>query len=264
MPASKSRAKPSKSAPKAAKRSSPKPKPKPKPKSKSKSTATKVVSLAKPEGRRPFPFPFFGQGDAGYYEWFEMWIWFREPVPASRRSALLSDAPAPCARDAQWPHAALLWASTGDQWIHQHLIEAYGTKERIVGMRAEHERQESGDELDFEDDEDEERLVATLATVEVPKFNAHIEQWLRSMHAKVPIAFAVRRQDSEAGGTRLGPWHRDSVSRFAADVLPAFEALSRKPPKMNDMRREAIGLVLDYVGEKTVSPAVRKLGILKD
>ncbi len=63
------------------------------------------------------PFPFLGQGDAEYYEWFEMWIWFEKPVPPKERKALLRGAPRLCVLDAQWPNATLLWASTGDQWI---------------------------------------------------------------------------------------------------------------------------------------------------
>ena len=45
--------------------------------------------------------PFFGQGDAGYYEWFEMWVLFDAPVPKAERKALLAGAPKPAVRDAQ-------------------------------------------------------------------------------------------------------------------------------------------------------------------
>ena len=74
-----------------------------------------------------FPFPFFGQGDAGYYEWFEMWVWFVDPVPVAKRAALVKLAPKLCRLDAQWPNGELLWSSTGDQWIQQHLVAEYGT-----------------------------------------------------------------------------------------------------------------------------------------
>jgi len=39
--------------------------------------------------------------------------------PAQNRARLVKIAPKLCARDARWPSPNLLWASTGDQWIHQ-------------------------------------------------------------------------------------------------------------------------------------------------
>ena len=96
------------------------------------------------------PFPFLGQGDASYYEWFEMWIWFVEPVLVNRRKRVLADAPRLCALDAQWPHPNLLWASTGDQWIQQHLVDEYGTaaaKRRLQKAAARHAEGDDDDDV---------------------------------------------------------------------------------------------------------------------
>jgi len=234
----------------AAKRPASKSKPKSKPKSPPRS---------KPKSPSAAPFPFLGQGDAGYYEWFELWIWFAAPVPRARRKDLLKDAPPPCTLDAQWPDPSLLWASTGDQWIQQHLIETYGTKAaraKHVKALARQAAGEGGDGGDLDDDD----LDDLIAGPEVDVFNAHIERWLRSMHGKRPILFAARRQDYEAGGTRLGTWHTASVALFRERVAPALAPLAKQKLAKGDLRRAPISLALDYVGADTVPPAIRKLG----
>jgi hypothetical protein len=182
-----------------------------------------------------------------------MWIWFAAPVPRARRKELLKGAPPPCTLDAQWPDASLLWASTGDQWIQQHLIETYGTKAartKYVKALARQAAEDGGDD-DLDD---------LIAGPEVDIFNAHIERWLRSMHGKHPILFAARRQDYEAGGTRLGRWHTASVALFRDHVAPALAPLAKQRLAADDLRRAPISLALDYVGADTVPPAIRKLG----
>ena len=42
-------------------------------------------------------------------------------------------------------------------------------------------------------------------------FNADTERWLLEAHGIVPILAAYRRQDWEAGGTKLSPWHAQSL-----------------------------------------------------
>lgn len=185
---------------------------------KAKSTAAGKSTKAKKA-----PFPFLGQGDASYFEWFEMWVWFETPVPKAERAELVADAPPPCLRDLQWPQSELMWPSTGDQWIARHLTEAYGKSKQQT------------------------------------KFNDAIERWLLEMHAKHPILFAVRREDSEAGGTKLGVWHAASVDSFVERVSPALEALAKKKLAKDDKRRTAITLALNYVGPDKFTPAIRRL-----
>jgi hypothetical protein len=202
-------------------------------------------------------FPFFGQGDAGYYEWFEMWVWFQKPVPTRERKALLRGAPKLCVKDAQWPNASLLWASTGDQWIQQHLVEEYGTAAARKRM-AKAMKKKFGDEEMDDDDLDDSLAMGG----ETRKFNADIEKWLLALHGKRPILFAARREDGEAGGTRLGAWHEASVRMLGERVLPELVKLAKGSalPKKDDLRRAAISIVLEYVGEAKVPPGVRKLG----
>jgi hypothetical protein len=194
------------------------------------------------------PFPFLGQGDAEYYEWFEMWIWFEEPVPKSARKALMKGAPRLCAMDAQWPDPSLLWASTGDQWIQMHLVDEYGTKAAQKKMHAAMAKEDP-------DDDDLDDMIAMGG--ETKKFNADIEKWLLALHAKRPILFAARREDGEAGGTKLGAWHKKSIPLFRERVAPVLAKL--RGVKKDDLRRAPIEIAVEYVGERNVPPAVRKL-----
>jgi hypothetical protein len=200
-----------------------------------------------------FPFPFFGQGDAEYYEWFEMWVWFASAVPKAKRAALVKMAPALCRLDAQWPAAELLWPSTGDQWIQQHLVAEYGTAAAKKKMKAATAKQEEdpygGDDDDLDD------LLAMGG--ESKQFNADIEKWLLALHAKQPILFAARREDGEAGGTRLGAWHKASLGMYAA-IEPTLEAAAKKL-KQDDHRKSAISIVVNYVGDTKVKPSIKKL-----
>lgn len=171
------------------------------------------------------PFPFLGQGDARSFEWFEMWVWFERDVPRAKRADLTKGAPPPCLRDLQWPHADLMWPSTGDQWIHKHLKSAY--RKTKNPQKA---------------------------------FNDAIEKWLLEMHAKEPILFAVRRQDHEASGTRLGAWHAASVGAFKANVQ---KKLPRKVPK-KDLRASAIELALEYIAPPREAAIVDEEDALRD
>jgi len=205
-----------------------------------------------------FPFPFFGQGDAEYYEWFEMFVWFASPVPKAKRVGLVKMAPKLCRLDAQWPTAELLWPSTGDQWIQQHLVETYGTTAAKKKMKKALALEEADREGDGDGDDD--YLDDLLAMGgETKQFNADIEKWLLALHAKQPILFAARREDGEAGGTRLGAWHSASLKRYADAVQPGLEAFAHKKLAPDDLRRSAISIVVNYVGAKNVKPAIRRL-----
>jgi hypothetical protein len=215
--------------------------------------------------KQAWPFAFFGQGEASYYEWFEMWVWFERAVPKPERAAVLRKAPRLCKLDAQWPHADLLWPSTGDQWIQQHLVEEYGTAAAKKKMKAATKRQEaeySGEGGDDDDDDDDDWMDDLIAGGgETTKFNKDIETWLLALHAKQPILFAARRQDFEAGGTKLGKWHEASIAMFSARVLPVLAKLAtKKPMKPDDLRRSAISTVLAYMDAGTLAPEVRGLG----
>jgi len=171
-----------------------------------------------------FPFPFFGQGDA---------------------------APKLCRLDAQWPNGQLLWPSTGDQWIQQHLVAEYGTaaakKKMAKALKA----------LDEGSDDDDDLDDSLAMGGEQAKFNADIETWLLALHKKQPILFAARHEDGEAGGTKLGAWHKASVKMYSS-IEPALLAIAPKIKKDDDLRRSPIAIISQYVGA-AMKPALRKL-----
>jgi hypothetical protein len=216
------------------------------------------LASASPPSKASTKPPFFGQGDAEYYEWFEMFVVFEQPVPPAMRKALLAAAPSLCKRDVQWPWPNVMWASTGDQWIHQHLVEAYGTAAAKAKMKKALAKQDSGDDDDDDDDWMDDLLAQGGETKE---FNSDIESWVMSMHAKQPILFVARGEDGEAGGTKLGAWHKESVARFGERVGPAIEAWAKKGFKTekDETVAHALGIVVGYVGPKKVSPALRKV-----
>jgi hypothetical protein len=154
--------------------------------------------------------------------------------------------------DAQWPDGSLLWASTGDQWIQQHLVEEYGTAAAKKKMAKAMKKKLADEDMDDDDLDD------TLAMGgEEAKFNKEIDMWLVALNAKQPILFVARREDGEAGGTKLGAWHKASIPMFETRVVPVLAKL--KGVKEDDLRRAPISIAVHYVGQKKVPPAVRKL-----
>ncbi len=202
---------------------------------------------------KTIPFPFLGQGDAGYFEWFEMWVWFKEPIAKTKHKLIVKDAPTLCALDAKWPSAELLWPSTGDQWIQRHLVEEYGSKAAKKKVAAFWKRLDADPDASQWDGDDDEMIAMGGET---SKLNADIEAWLLRLHAKHPILFAARREDGEAGGTKLGAWHKRSVDAFVTDVLPV---LTKVKLKKEDMRRSAIACALSFIDAARVPAKLKKI-----
>ncbi|HEY0253328.1 MAG TPA: hypothetical protein VGC41_17460 [Kofleriaceae bacterium] len=199
-------------------------------------------------------FPFFGAGEAEYFEWFEMFVWFAAPIPKAKRAAIVKLAPKLCQRDAQWPTDELLWASTGDQWIQQHLVEEYGTekaKKRMAAFAKKVEEDEDADPWGGDSDE----MLAMGG--ESKQFNQDIEAWLVKLNAIHPILFAARGQDAEAGGTKLSAWHKASLAQWP-EIEPKIHAvLAAKKLRKDDLRVTPIAIVADYIGVDKVSPKTR-------
>lgn len=187
-----------------------------------------------------FPFPFFGSGNASYFEWFEMWIWFEKPVPAKARARLLKNAPGPCKQDASWPLPNLLWAANGDQFIGLHIINAYPD---VIDPAA---------GAEDEDCDDLEARFIFASGAQEQAFNHDIESWLQAMHKTHPIVFAVRAEDGEAGGTKFDLWHEQSVAK-AASILPLFEAQAEVK---KEHARYPIALAVSYAMKAGTMPSL--------
>jgi hypothetical protein len=157
------------------------------------------------------PFPFLGEGDAGYFEWGEMLVWFAAPVPVRARPAIKRGIPAPFRGSVTWD-GPVLYPGNGDQFIHMHIIDAYPAL--------------PGEETDDDDDDDDDEydsgfhLREFASAAQHARFEADLVAWLRRLHVERPILFAARREDAEAGGTRVGAWHRASLDPFCDAVIP--------------------------------------------
>lgn len=192
--------------------------------------AAKKATARKSAG---YPFPFLGEGAAGYFEWGEILVCFVKPVPVKARAAVKRDIPEPFRGSVTW-EGPILYAGNGDQWINFHITQAYP------------------DEGDAEEDEDgfgDLRDVYPSKAQEA-RFEREINAWLLRLHAKHPIGFVARREDGEAGGTKLGKWHRWSAQRFVERVLPLLEPF---PGPADSTRayanRVCLGLIEDSAPE---------------
>ena len=94
-----------------------------------------------------------------------------------------------------------------DQFLHVHIEAEYGDPTKIGDKNSE-------EDDDAYDEEEFSESGFSFADAElVSLFNADIETWLHKIHAICPIVFACRAEDSEAGGTELSEWHKESVAR---------------------------------------------------
>lgn len=216
-----------------------------------KQTAGKQTAKKTPAKATRYPFPFLGAGLASYFEWGGLYVWFVDPPPKSARPNLLKKIPEPFRHDAEWG-GHVLHATSGDQFINLHICTAYA---RL------------GDPDDRGDPDDEDYMDGLEFGVGQPfpnsaqmkAFEADLVTWLHALHRHHPIAFVARREDSEAGGTKLDAWHRWSLTRFADVCLPRIQAHLREPGHKleNWAVHELLNLALDASIKDQVPAAIK-------
>jgi hypothetical protein len=187
-----------------------------------------------------YPFPFFGAGLAQYFEWGSLYVWFEAPPPRSARAGLKKQIPEPFRGSVEW-EGPVLHPGNGDPMINLHIYTAYG---ELAGP-------------EDEEDDDEDHYLAGLEEFDgrwgpwpnerqSEAFERDIADWLVKLHREHPIAFVARREDGEAGGTKLDAWHAWSLTRFADVVLPRFDAYHAQRDSLPGWAlRTVLGLVLD-------------------
>ena len=181
--------------------------------------------------------PFFGAGHAHYFEWAEVHVRFaREPSPEERRAllALLPPVFAPEQDDAgdALITGRMLTVGAG-QFVNMLIERAYGDGAPPP----------------------EEYAEFYVSAEAAQKFEDAIEAWLRASHQVCPIEFAVRAEDSEAGGTALSAWHEASVAR-GAQVVDAFvndPSWIAVQGKERERLVHALSVVFDYCGIEPTS-----------
>ncbi|MBA2543252.1 MAG: hypothetical protein H0V17_26660 [Deltaproteobacteria bacterium] len=158
--------------------------------------ASKSTATAATESSAGIPFPFIGAGDASYFEWADLHVRFTRPVKPAEKSKLVKTVPPPIG-DVKWEGAQHLYLSS-DQGVGRQIQAAYSKPAK------------------------QPTSLTTTSRFKMPdgpklsRFNADTERWLLEAHDIVPIAAAYRRQDWEAGGTTLSPWHFASLAHAKA------------------------------------------------
>jgi len=173
--------------------------PKTKPKAKAKAAAKPAPKAAATEG---IPFPFIGAGQASYFEWADLHVYFTRDLKPAERAKITKSVPPPI----------------GDvKWDGRH---CYASSEQGVGRQI---------QAAYSKPAKKPTQLTTTSRFKIPDgpklslFNADIERWLLEAHEIVPILAAYRRRDWEAGGTELSPWHHLSLPHGKA-VLKVLAA----------------------------------------
>ena len=155
-----------------------------------KPAAKKPAATPQPVAAEGIPFPFVGAGEASYFEWAELHIYFaRDPKPAERAKIAKTVPP---------PIGDVVWKGR-----HCHASSEQGVGRQIQAAYSKPAKQPT--------------QLTTQSRFKIPdgpklsRFNADTERWLVEAHEIVPILVAYRRQDWEAGGTQLSPWHHQSL-----------------------------------------------------
>ncbi len=173
------------------------------------------VAVATPAA--PYPYPFFGEGLAQYFEWADLHVWFATAPNAAGKKAITATMPKPLAKSVEWDGQEMN-CGNGDQQINRAIREAYPPigKDRWANDR------------------------------QLTDFEADIRRWLAEIHVKYPIVFVARREDHEAGGTKLGEWHHWSMLQLKAHL----DRVDAAPPKVLGLRAYALAVPLQLAQDR--------------
>jgi len=171
-----------------------------------------------------FAFPFFGAGDASYFEWAEVHVYFAKEPDAKAKKAIKKKVPPPLRDAIAWQGKELMVAS--GQFAHMTMAETYPASGGKKGKPGERVLDEEGFDEDGEFGGDGRFFFARSEQVDA--FNADIEAWLQYAHSLVPIVAAFRAEDLESGGTKLSRWHTWSMAQLAGVLEAMAPAMKSK------------------------------------
>ena len=159
-------------------------------------------------GESKHPYLFVGAGNAGYFEWADIYVYFNNVPSPAAKAAIAKRFPKPLADSVEWD-GQIVYASSG-QFVNLAISQSY------VSTDGEPEPN------DF--------LGALPTTSQMDAFERDVVEWLDEAHDHSPIAFALRREDFEAGGTEFDAWHDASAAQIPELVLPKLaKHLTQKP-----------------------------------
>jgi hypothetical protein len=180
------------------------------------------------------PYVYLGHGRVMQEKWHTVWLWFEKDVAPATLLALIEEAPFPLAvtasRDA--PYFRVLGPAAlrvnSDDFFEDYLRIAYHPAFRkklkvdgLRGARRHDEAQELAIELFEEGGEDRAPTDA-----EWDAYDAELDRWIASVHARHPLAFALKT--GRFVDETPTAWHAWSVSRVPHDVLPRLTAAIRE------------------------------------
>ncbi|MBS2012222.1 MAG: hypothetical protein JST00_05015 [Deltaproteobacteria bacterium] len=177
------------------------------------------------------PFPFVGAGEASYFEWADLHVHFTRPPKPREREKIVAGVPPPLADSCDWSGAHLYAAS--EQGVGRVIEAAYAKPPKRPTKVTTTSR------------------FKMASRARVARFNADIERWLAEAHAVVPVLVAYRRQDAEAGGTKLSAWHEASVGE-----VPAIVKALGKPAKGSALATMVQGLRAEHAAHTKKGPTV--------
>lgn len=170
------------------------------------------------------PFLFVGAGDAGYFEWADIYVYFVEPPGPAERAAIAKLVPPPYAETIEWD-GNILYCSSG-QFVNLLIASSYESTDG------------EPEPSDF--------FGMTPTTSQLDAFEKDTVRFLREAHERSPIAFALRREDFEAGGIELDAWHDWSARQIPERVLPLLERFLGDEPQ-SSTGSYLLGYAIDMV-----------------
>lgn len=193
-------------------------KPAPKRTRPSKAAKTKSTPRARVKSApASFPVPFLGEGDAGYFEWAGLTLFFSRTVKPEERKRIEAIVPMPLAEHVGWSESnRVLDAGNDDQFIHLHVQSAYPKgNERARGKsKAKTFRPTKSEEA---------------SSKQLDHFEEETRAFVREAHEIVPLVMALRDEDFEGGGTEFGAWHHWSTNNLGPALSVLSDLVAKKP-----------------------------------
>jgi hypothetical protein len=214
------------------------------------------------QGVFDYPFPFVGAGEASYFEWAEVHVWFARVPSTAERTRIADRVPLPIADSIEFTGFHLAVASS--QSVGRLIEARYGRLAKLPKSLTTTSR------------------FKQAGSARVKRFNAHIEDWLHEAHSIVPIVVAYRRPDLEAGGTVLSAWHEASLARaleikkqlgtpkakgpayMVKGIHAELEAAKPKGPTAFDQADTLLRAFMNIQHQKEALAAARKAGAALD
>ncbi len=151
----------------------------------------------------PYPFLYYGHGCAYSRKCLEVLIAFDTDVPAAKKKAIAASIPEPLNMLVTW----------GPRWLHCGSDDTYegGVKMAVDAEAAAYQKVIWDDPNVDWSAVDFSKLEATAEDFD--KYEILLEEWIRAVHDKQPVALFFKPTNPSMYGDDFGPWHDWTVSQ---------------------------------------------------